>query len=541
MGNSTSTTASSASSSSWHHYLAQWNNSRLWFDYANYIQERKELAQDLRLIAIHAAQHRQLQGSWQVVQGTASVTAGVASGVALLATTATALAALPVVAVAGIVGKSVAAASLASTAAMYTHGHVVQEDLAKRLRNLHHIIVSIAEKDQEINRYFVVVAVDGDANNNVEKNMNDSDQTNPHKGDRKEKSKPVASSEPRKNDETSRHEKESNATKPSKTEKHTQQNDTKEDARSPAKNDKSNTDKNAKTTIREVDKPKNKSPPSAIRACQALCQVWQDLVAQEDNQIKVVDLVVALVQSSSVILSAKSVIDGHVKTRQAHNLETALLQTADALDYETVAIEKLDLRYLRCIPTPRQLPRGRLLHIDGGNGQVTMMVTFDDDGSLDSTTLTSDSTRSIRLPYGATNVRVTFRDMAGKPVHKVDRANPQQPWIKDEKGRPILEECTFDTGDGVDAAFVVKGSLAHAYIHKAWDFGRDATKTPRSWEWWDDVDDRGDETNANKMVPIEVEQRKAHRETSEPIHDNSCGVALCCLTPQELMPFPMSA
>ena len=71
--------------------------------------------------------------------------------------------------------------------------------------------------------------------------------------------------------------------------------------------------------------------------------------------------------------------------------------------------------------------------------------------------------------------------MAGKPVHKVDRADPKQPWIKDEYGKPIPEEGTFVTADGVGAVFV-KGSLTHAYIHKARDFGRATNEAPRSWE-----------------------------------------------------------
>ena len=478
-------------------YLARLNTGRLSFDYDIYVAERRELAADLRSIAAAVQQHRYLQGSWQMAQGTAGLTAGLAGSVALLAATPV-VAGVATAAICSLVGKSVAAASLASSAAKYTHGHVVDKDIAARLRNLHHIIESIAQKDDEMNRYFVVVA----KKTNVE-------------------SSPQSSFISACTDDVT-------------------------------------LDENAVDNQTAKD-----TPQAAICACRALCKIWQDqdLASQKEKQIQILDLAVALMSSSGVVMGAHSIVQGHKRVRAADSLETALQQTADALDYETAEICKLDLRYLQCIPVPRQLPRGRLLHLDGGNGQVTMMVTFDHGPSASRvTTLKSDSTRSIRLPYGATNVRVTFQDLAGKPVHKVDRAHPQQPWIKDETGKPVCEECTFASGDGVDAVFVVKGSLTHAYIHMAWDFGRSSLLTdassspplssspssssssssPREWEWWGNAEENGDKKENKQNLPLEVEQRQMGREVADPIHPNSCGVALCCLTPLELMPFPMA-
>ena len=149
MGNATS---GNDDSSSW----IRRSNTRLSFDYAHYIADRRELAADLRSLATAAKQHRQTQGTWQMAQGTAGVTTGVASSVAVVALLVVAPAAAATAAVAGLVGKSVAAASLASSAAMYTHGHVVDKDMALRLRNLYHDICSIAARDDEMNRYFCV-------------------------------------------------------------------------------------------------------------------------------------------------------------------------------------------------------------------------------------------------------------------------------------------------------------------------------------------------------------------------------------------------
>lgn len=127
-------------------------NNKLSFDFDSYLYEREELANELRNISQAAASHRQLKGSLQVVNGASGIAAGIAGGVALVASPITFGLSLPVAATTvAIVGHSITAASVAASAASYSYGHVVDKDIAKRLLNLSHTIHSIAKKDKEIN------------------------------------------------------------------------------------------------------------------------------------------------------------------------------------------------------------------------------------------------------------------------------------------------------------------------------------------------------------------------------------------------------
>lgn len=454
-------------------------NTRLGFDFDAYIRDREELAQDLRCIAADAASHRRLHGSWQVLQGASGVAAGIAGGIALVVAAPVTFGIAPAVGVtAAIVGNSISAASLASSAASYAHGHVVDKDIAKRLQNLRHVIESIAEKDKQINAY--VVSKEQEAQElklQKQKSLNVVDE----------------------------------------------------------KDTSVNTDVNSQISTEEEEEEdvksskKTKKTP-AIQACKSMCEVWEDWdLATKENKKVGYNLPLALIKSTGVILGARSIWQGAEATVKPQDFETALVQTAAAIDHESQVIRQLDLRYLRCIPTARSLPRGRLLHVDGGGGQVKMTVTFHAGILGQMETLQSDSTNAIRLPEGASNIKVRFIDLAGKTVNKVDRANPKQAWVKDEDRKYVLEECSFAHGDGVDAVFVVKGGLTHAYIHKAWDFGRGASQKARDWEWWENAEEE------SKKVAPKVEERKLARATS--IHDNSCGMTLCCLQPEEMLAF----
>jgi hypothetical protein len=280
-----------------------------------------------------------------------------------------------------------------------------------------------------------------------------------------------------------------------------------------------------KASVSPLTTTKKRKKSVAIKACQTLCEVWHEWdLASKENKAVGFDLAVALVKSQGILMGTHSMIQGSKQVTEEHDLETALVSMADMIDRESLLIRQLDLRYLSCIPTERRLPRARLMHLDGGGGQVTMVVTFHRGylrGYLaPEETLKSDSTNSIRLPEGATKIAVQFVDRTGKVVKKVNRFAPQQPWVKSKDGKQHeLEECTFDNGDGVDAVFVVKGCLTHAYIHKAWDFGR--ISEPRSWEWWENVHEE-----CKELLPNIEQRSRIVRSTA--IHNEApCGLDLC--------------
>jgi hypothetical protein len=469
-------------------------NDRLSFDFATYIQERDELAQDLRGLAADAAWHRQVKGSWQVVQGASGVAAGLAGSVALATAPLIGLG-IPLIATTAVmVGNSMAAATLASSAASYGYGHVVDKDVAKRLRNLQHLIQSIAAKDREVSDFLktkrALEVQPAPSSTNIAKDS-DSSAATQSTGCSTTKLKDKNSA-PGKSDVKSI-------------------------------DDSSNNNNNATATSDTVlaATSKNSKRPK-IEACEYLCTVYDswDLATKENKKITVgFDLARALGRSSGVFGGTNSIIEGSKAVKQEDNVETALLETAETLEKETNAIRGLDFRYFHCLPTESKLPRGRLQYIDNGGGQVDLVVSYDDHlGRRE--TLQSDSTQMIRLPEHSTNVEVRFLDRAGKMVFEVDRASPKQGWVHDEQGKRVVEMCQFDSADGVDAVFLVRGAVTHAYIHKAWDFGRLGSEPPREWEWWDNVAEE-----AKLLVP-DIERRIASR--SMPPPQLSSVSATCC-------------
>lgn len=476
-------------------------NNKLSFDFDTYIQERDELARDLRGLATDAAWHRRVKGSWQVFQGASGVAAGLAGGLALATTPITFGLSLPVVATtAAMVGSSISAASMASSAASYGYEHVVDKDIAKRLMNMRHVIFSIALKDKEICVFIAKKYSDAATEQNRKESAPGTHGVKVSKApfaDTKNSLSPHSDSRSKANSVSTKR-------------------------NSPTVDSARHGDDSSTVATSIIGTPTHpKQLPKPIRACQNLCEVWDswDLASKENKKVGF-DLALALVRSSGLVLGANSIVQGSKTVQEAHDdLETALLQTAEALEKETGEIRLLDLRYCSCIPYERKLPRGRLQHVDGGGGQVDMLVSFDHYYGVRET-LQSDSTNTIRLPEYATNVKVTFRDRAGKTVKKVDRAAAKQEWVKDASGKHELEECSFDVADGADVIFVVKGALTHAFIHKAWDFGRTRGK-PRQWEWWENAAEE-----CKTLIPG-IEQRLANRSASNgkrTLHS----AALCC-------------
>lgn len=502
-------------------------NNKCSFDFDAYIGEREELAEDLRRISQDAASHRQVKGSWQMVHGASGVAAGIAGGVALVAAPVTFGMSLPIVATtAMIVGNSITAASLASSAATYGYGHVVDKDIAKRLQNLRHVIESITCKDVEINSFLKApTSSNTSASNSADKSKQETAKESKSLSNNKGEPNKKGSSEKLTEMKTSTKEScKKNVSHNASTKKsNTQKVST---ASEKAASDTAAGSKvSKKASVSPVTTTKKGKKSVAIKACQTLCEVWNEWdLATKENKTVGFDLAVALVKSQGILMGTHSMIQGSKQVTEEQDLETALVNMADLIDKESLLIRQLDLRYLSCIPTERRLSRARLMHIDGGGGQVTMIVTFHRGffrGYLSpEETLKSDSTNSIRLPEGATNITVQFTDRTGKVVKKVDRSAPQQPWVKSEDGKHHeVEACTFDIGDGVDAVFVVKGCLTHAYIHTAWDFGR--ISEPRSWEWWENVHEESKE-----LLP-DIEQRSRVARSTAIHNDAPCGLDFC--------------
>ena len=134
--------------------ISQLNN-RLTFDFAAYLRGRTSLSQSFRSIATSATSHRQRKGTLQVLNGSAGLVAGVAGATALSLAAAPLTLGLSVpihaAATASIVGNSIAAASVTSSAASFGFGRSGDRDIARRLQNLKRAIECIAKKDAEIN------------------------------------------------------------------------------------------------------------------------------------------------------------------------------------------------------------------------------------------------------------------------------------------------------------------------------------------------------------------------------------------------------
>jgi hypothetical protein len=260
-----------------------------------------------------------------------------------------------------------------------------------------------------------------------------------------------------------------------------------------------------------------------VKACHLLRSSNHVEKLEDDKKPVHIDLPLSVLKSQGIFLGAHSIVEGTKQVQQEEELETALMETADALDNETRTIQSLksQFKYLSCVPGEREIPRGRLTFIDSGGGcsrtLVTMVATFH--VGDDETTLKSDSSNVLFLPKGATSVKVHFEFNSGQMVKKSDRSQPKQPWIKTEKNEFQVDEFDFESGDGVDAVFLVQGPVLHCVVAKAWDFGRHPWTTPRSWEWWENAD-----KECKELVPT-LEARLASRDSR--YEDNGpCGVDL---------------
>jgi len=70
----------------------------------------------------------------------------------------------------------------------------------------------------------------------------------------------------------------------------------------------------------------------------------------------------------------------------------------------------------------------------------------------------------VRLEPGARNVKVSFDVRGGGQVCAVHRDAPGMPWAHDANGGCYREVFTADSGDGLDARFVLAGSSFHRYV-----------------------------------------------------------------------------
>ena len=252
-----------------------------------------------------------------------------------------------------------------------------------------------------------------------------------------------------------------------------------------------------------------------VKACQKLHSIQQD--NNTDKRPVAYDLPLSVLKTQGIFLGTQSILQGAKQVKQQDELEKNLTHAADALDDETKAIRTLEnqFRYLCCIPPERMRPRGRLTYIDGGGGcSRTMVATFVDGETQ--TTLKSDSSNVLRLPEGAKSIRIYFQVNGGCTVKQVNRSDPKQPWVKvDDKYQVDVFDLKY--GDGVDAVFLVQGTMTHSFVKKAWDFGRRSPwERARTWEWWENAEDE-----CKELLP-DLEAR-IHRRSSS--FDEPCGIA----------------
>mmetsp|Transcript_37048 Transcript_37048/g.80643 ORF Transcript_37048/g.80643 Transcript_37048/m.80643 type:complete len:432 (-) Transcript_37048:88-1383(-) len=229
-----------------------------------------------------------------------------------------------------------------------------------------------------------------------------------------------------------------------------------------------------------------------IRASKKLCGVWEEWDLASDNQKKNsgFDLPLSIIKTQGIVFGTKSIIEGSKQMKEDNDIEQALTLTAQNLDMESAVLRGLEsrFRYVSCI-TPRMgLPRGRLTYIDGGGGcSRIMVVSYYNSHTQQTEELKSDSSKCVLLPEGATMIKVHFMVKGNTTVKRVDRSVPGQPWTKSTDGKYETDVFDFDSGDGIDAAFVVRGVITHSRVEKAWDFGRHASEAPRIWEFWDNA------------------------------------------------------
>ena len=510
-------------------FLSHWN-SKLSFDVASYLQDREELSILLRVIIKDASDHRNHKGKMAMVNGASGVAAGVVGMVALAAMPTT----LGLTAPLAIVGNSMAAASMASSAASYGYSHAVDKDVALRLHNLRCIVETIAKKDEEIN----VILKGFIKQTNVE-------------------TKTIAK------EEIPDIEKESKAKSEEKSNSYQQ-------------HEKEN--KHFSVQIQQ-------QPIQACHKLQVVCEQLDLAKLAESTDLKsmAIELPVSVLNTQGIFMGTRSMIRGSKQIQTEEELEEGLASAADLLDQETHFLHsrecKRRFKYFKSITSQKSTATatkrgGRLTYIDGGGGcSRKMIVVFYDPRTKATVKLESDSSNVVRLSEGATNIQVHFvvKGAGGKTVKRVDRAHPNQPWIKvssiatkelecavskkagAEKKRMVndnqrrqswlaskpkscknpkqvdddnsqlkqkqpwailskeastqsaapkttyeIDVFEFRHGDGIDAVFYVEGSFTHSYVSKAWDFGRSryGRKPHQSWEFWENA-----EEECQKLLP----------------------------------------
>ena len=154
--------------------------------------------------------------------------------------------------------------------------------------------------------------------------------------------------------------------------------------------------------------------------------IWK---TRKEKRPLVVDLPLSILKSQGLVFGTHSIIEGAQQFRQEDDVEKALTKAAEALENETTTIVALEkqFRYLSCVPGEQKLPRGRLTYIDLGGGCSRIMVASFYDNQNQAQVLKSESSNVLRLPDGATLVKVFFQVKGGPTVKKVNRSDPKQP------------------------------------------------------------------------------------------------------------------
>ena len=288
--------------------LAHWNN-KLSFDLASYLEDREDLVKLLREIGHDASHHRSHKGTMAVVNGASGVAAGVVGIVALAAMPTT----LGLTAPLAVVGNSLAAANLASSAASYGYSQAVDKDVARRLYNLRYLVGTIAKKDEEINKIL----------KRFWKN--------------------------KRNDAPKKLIWENN---------HLERTDDMDESM-------------------EQDPIQQQQPIQACHKLQLVCERLDVAKLAESTDLKslALELPVSVLNTQGIVMGTRSIIQGSKQIHTEEELEEGLVSTADLLDQETSFLRsrecKRRFKYFKSITSRRggsitTNKGGRLTYVDGG-------------------------------------------------------------------------------------------------------------------------------------------------------------------------------
>lgn len=175
---------------------------------------------------------------------------------------------------------------------------------------------------------------------------------------------------------------------------------------------------------------------------------------------------------------------GIKKIRTKDEFEEELTEYVQALRAQCDRIREHSSLFASSVPR-----RGRLTYVNGGGACARWMEVAFRAATGEEMTIQSDKTHVVKLPLGASDIKIRFGVIAGTVVKKVNRHHCEQPWITPTE----VEKINIASGNGVDAVFEVRGTSCHSFVHRAWDFGNDGSGMRGEWEWCGNSDQQNND------------------------------------------------